>query len=73
MAPADTKELRLDMGRDYMSVLDAMALLKEQDRSTFVRLHLQSLVDRFIAEHIVSGRLLQGNPLVEEIQRKGVK
>lgn len=72
MAPnPDTKELRLDMGRDHMAVLDAMALLEDKDRTVFVRQHLERMVDEFLHRHSLAGAILHGNPLLAAHERKG--
>jgi hypothetical protein len=62
-------ELRGLCPRELAEALDAIAMVRNMDRNTFVVMVLEAEVKRVCHEVSVLGRVLDGNPLLAEEPR----
>ena len=63
-------ELRGLCDSDLAEALDAIAMARGMDRNTYVVQTLEMEVKRVLHEASVVGRVLAGNPLLTDINRK---
>lgn len=71
MSAIDKVELRGMAPLDLAQALDAIAMAKGLDRNSYVVQVLADEVARYLHEATVVTRVLRGNPLMPEDERKG--